>query len=54
VTCFTDYRYTEEMQREFGGADRFYPVTYKEHWAVVRKVADASGTPFNRTTWEKQ
>lgn len=54
VKCFTDYRYTEEMQREFGGADRFYPVTYKEHWAVVRKVADASGTPFNRTTWEKQ
>ena len=52
--CFLDYRFTEDMQREFGGADRFFPVNYKEHWEVVRKVADASGTPFNRTTWERQ
>jgi len=54
LTCFLDYRYTEDMQREFGGADRFFPVTYAEHWAVVRRVADASGAPFNRTTWERQ
>ncbi|TVQ34886.1 MAG: phosphate/phosphite/phosphonate ABC transporter substrate-binding protein [Geminicoccaceae bacterium] len=52
LACFFDYTYTEEMQREFAGADRFYPVTYKEHWEVVRRVADASGAPFNRTTWE--
>lgn len=54
VGCFMDYRYSEEMQREFGGADRFFPVTYAEHWEVVRRVADASGAPFNRTTWESQ
>ncbi|MFN3685849.1 phosphate/phosphite/phosphonate ABC transporter substrate-binding protein [Salinarimonas sp.] len=54
LACFMDYRYTEDMQREFDGADRFYPVTYQEHWEVVRRVADASGTPFNRTTWERQ
>lgn len=54
VGCFMDYRYTEDMQREFDGADRFYPVTYEEHWEVVRRVADRSGTPFNRTTWERQ
>lgn len=54
VGCFMDYRYTEDMQREFDGADRFYPVTYAEHWEVVRRVADSSGTPFNRTTWERQ
>ncbi len=54
LACFLDYRFTEEMQREFDGADRFYPVNYQEHWAVVREVADSSGTPFNRTTWEAQ
>lgn len=54
VGCFMDYRYSEEMQREFDGADRFFPVTYAEHWDVVRRVADASGAPFNRTTWESQ
>lgn len=54
LACFMDYRFTEEMQREFDGADRFFPVTYQEHWAVVRQVADASGAPFNRSTWEAQ
>jgi len=54
LNCFMDYRFTEDMQREFDGADRFYPVTYQEHWDVVRRVADASGAPFNRTTWEAQ
>jgi phosphonate transport system substrate-binding protein len=54
LTCFYDYRFTEDMQREFDGADRFYPVNYKEHWEVVRRVADRSGTPFNRTTWDAQ
>ncbi len=52
LSCFMDYRFTEDMQREFAGADRFYPVTYQEHWDVVRRVADASGAPFNRSTWE--
>ena len=54
LQCFFDYRFTEDMQREFGGADRFFPVNYLEHWAVVRRVAEDSGTPFNRSTWEKQ
>lgn len=54
LTCFTDYRFTEDMQREFGGADRFFPVTYAQHWDVVRRVANASGAPFNRSTWERQ
>lgn len=54
LTCFMEYTFTPEMQAEFGGADRFFPVTYAEHWGVVRRVADASGAPFNRTTWERQ
>lgn len=52
--CFHDYRYTEEMVTAFEGADRFFPITYEEHWAVVRRVAEASGTPYNRATYEKQ
>ena len=52
--CFFDYRFTAEMQKSFGGADRFFPITYKKDWAVVRKVNEESGTPFNRAAFEKQ
>ena len=31
------------MKKAFDGADRFFPINYKEHWAVVRKVAKGSG-----------
>ncbi|WP_431854457.1 phosphate/phosphite/phosphonate ABC transporter substrate-binding protein [Azospirillum sp.] len=54
VQCFTSYRFPEEMKKAFEGADRFVPVTYKDAWAVVRKVADGSGTPFNAATYAKQ
>nr|WP_029008717.1 phosphate/phosphite/phosphonate ABC transporter substrate-binding protein [Azospirillum halopraeferens] len=54
VQCFTDYRFPEEMTAAFEGADRFVPVTYKDAWEVVRKVADGSGTPFNAATYAKQ
>ena len=37
-----------EMQKAFDGADRFFPITYQKHWAVVRKVAEAAATKFNR------
>jgi len=54
VQCFTDYRFPDEMKKAFEGADRFVPITYKDAWAVVRKVADGSGTPFNAATYAKQ
>jgi phosphonate transport system substrate-binding protein len=54
LNCMYEYRFTEDMVREFGGADRFFPVNYKDQWAVVRRVAEASGTPFNRSTWESR
>jgi hypothetical protein len=41
------------MQKTFGGADRFFPTTYQRDWAVVRKVAEETGTPFNRGAYEK-
>ena len=52
--CFFDYRFPPEMQKSFGGADRFFPITYQKDWAVVRKVNEESGTPFNRAAFDKQ
>jgi len=52
--CFYDYRFPPEMQKTFGGADRFFPITYQKDWAVVRKIAEETGTPFNRAAHEKE
>jgi phosphonate transport system substrate-binding protein len=54
VKCFYDFRYTDEMKKAFDGADRFFPINYKEHWAVVREVAEAGGEAFNRAAYEKE
>jgi len=52
VKCFYDYRYTPEMQKAFGGADRFVPITYLKDWGIVRKVAEGSGEKFNRAAFD--
>jgi len=52
--CFFAYRFTPEMIKEFDGHDRFFPITYKEHWAVVREIAEKSGTPFNKTAYDAE
>ena len=52
--CFFAFKFTPEMQKEFVGDDRFLPMTYKETWAVVRKVAEDSGTPYNRSAYEAE
>ncbi|MEP7156339.1 MAG: phosphate/phosphite/phosphonate ABC transporter substrate-binding protein [Betaproteobacteria bacterium] len=54
VQCFSDYRYTPEMQKSFDGADRFFPITFQKDWEVVRKVAEGSGEAFNRANYDKQ
>ncbi len=54
LKCFYDYRYTDEMKKAFDGADRFYPINYKEHWAIVRQVAESGGESFNRNAYEKE
>ncbi len=54
LKCFYDYRFTEDMKKAFDGADRFFPINYKTHWEVVRKVAEGSGDAFNRTAYEKE
>ena len=52
LECFYDYRFTKEMQEAFDGADRFYPVTYKDDWAIVRDVAKAGGESFTRSAYD--
>jgi len=52
--CFTDYRFSPEMKKEFLGDDRFLPVSYKDDWVLVRKVAEASGTPFNKAAYDRE
>lgn len=54
LKCFYDYRFTGEMQKAFDGADRFFPITYKKDYAIVREVAEAAGEKFNRTAYERE
>ena len=51
--CFFDYKFSPEMQKEFLGDDRFLPVDYKKDWELVRAVAVASGTPYNRAQFDR-
>ncbi len=52
VACFHAFRMPPEMRKEFNDSDRYYPVTYKTDWAVVREVAEKSGTPYNKAAYE--
>ena len=52
--CTSAFKYPPEMIKGFQGADRWVPVSYKEHWEIVRKVAAASGETFNRNAYEKE
>jgi len=50
--CLLDYKFTEEMKKEYAGEDRFLPMTYKETWRSIREVAEKSGTPYNRAAYD--
>jgi phosphonate transport system substrate-binding protein len=52
--CFFSFRFTPEMTKEFNGDDRFLPITYQKEWAVVRDVAEKSGTPYNKTAYDAE
>lgn len=45
--AFFEYRFNAEMQKTFGGADRFFPVTFKQDYELIRIIADASGENFD-------
>lgn len=52
--CFYAFRFTPEMTKEFNGDDRFFPIAYKKDWAVVRQVAEASATPYNKAAYDRE
>ncbi|MCZ8183749.1 MAG: phosphate/phosphite/phosphonate ABC transporter substrate-binding protein [Beijerinckiaceae bacterium] len=52
--CFYSFRFTPAMTKEFNGDDRFLPITYQKDWAVVRDVANKSGTPYNRAAYDAE
>jgi phosphonate transport system substrate-binding protein len=52
--CFFAFRFTPDMIKEFTGNDRFFPITYKDNWAVVREIAEKTGTPFNKAAYEAE
>jgi phosphonate transport system substrate-binding protein len=52
--CFTSYRFTDGMLKEFGPNDRFLPMTYKDEWRPLREVAEKSGTPYNKAAYDAQ
>jgi phosphonate transport system substrate-binding protein len=54
VDCFYAFRFPPEMTKEFNGDDRFFPITYKENWKVVREIAEKSGTPYNKTAYDAE
>jgi len=54
VQCFYDFRFPPSMVKEFNGDDRFFPITYKDAWKVVREIAEGSGTPYNKAAFEAE
>ncbi|MCB1761480.1 MAG: phosphate/phosphite/phosphonate ABC transporter substrate-binding protein [Gammaproteobacteria bacterium] len=51
--AFETFRFTPEMQETFGGADRFYAITYKDDWAVIREIAANAGEAYDRKALDK-
>ena len=52
--CFFSFRFPPEMQKEFNGDDRFVQITYLKEWAVVRDVAEKTGTPYNKAAYDAE
>ncbi len=52
--CFYAFRFTDAMIEEFNRDDRFVPITYKETWAVVREIAEKTGTAYTPANYEEE
>jgi len=46
--AFYSFRYPPEMLKAFEGADRFFPITYRKDWEVVRVIAEKAEGGFTR------
>lgn len=47
-SAFLSFRFPKEMQKTFGGADRFFPIDYDKDWKVIRDIAHASGVAYTK------
>jgi phosphonate transport system substrate-binding protein len=52
--CFYAFRFPDTMVAEFNRDDRFVPITYKADWALVREIAEKTGTPYTRPAFEAE
>ena len=52
--CVFAYRYSPEMVKAFQGADRWWPVDFKQDWEAIRKVAAATGEAYDRKALERE
>ncbi|MCG8642726.1 MAG: phosphate/phosphite/phosphonate ABC transporter substrate-binding protein [Desulfobacterales bacterium] len=53
TNAFYSYRFTPDMKETFGNADRFFPITYKKDWKVIRDIAESTGTSYNHAGLKK-
>ena len=53
VGAFHTFRFPDAMKKAFGGADRFYPVTYKVDWKIIRDIAHSTGTAYTKEGLKK-
>ena len=52
--CFFAFDFPPSMRKEFNNDDRFFPITYKDTWKVVREIAESSGTPYNKAAFDAE
>ena len=53
-SCVLDFQFPAEMTEALSGGEGFLPITYQKDWAIVREVAEKSGTPYNKAAYEAQ
>lgn len=52
-SAFNTFRFPKKMSETFGGADRFFPISYKTDWQVIRDIAHATGVAYTKTGLQK-
>ncbi len=46
--AFFSYQWAgTKLQEEFAKEGQFLPITFKEHWSVIRKIDEANGVSYN-------
>ena len=44
--AFFEYKWDAKLAGEFKKEDKFIPITYKQHWDVIRKIDSANGVSY--------